>query len=117
MREQQTGLPVKRIVAFQPTGWSHSSGGSGGGRKSKASRVAPAATTSSSAAPGAHLLKERRNGPDSIIALPYSEHSSFTELVDFLKTFRPSVVVPTVNTQQDKVRSQLALLKSSSGVY
>lgn len=51
-----------RVVAFQPTGWTHSSDNS--------------------------LLKPRNKGHDVIIAIPYSEHSSFEELVDFVKTFR-----------------------------
>ena len=127
-RARLTRRPCKRVVAFQPTGWSHTTTTSGStkpkntyrgpGHSSSATPAATAAAAAAAAVPCPEsLLKERKRGSDSIMALPYSEHSSFTELVDFLKTFRPQSVVPTVNTQKDKVKSQLALLKEATGIY
>ena len=109
-RESASGKPCKKVVAFQPTGWSFQGKNSGENTSTKKSRMSEKVSAPS-------LLKERKNGPDSIYSLPYSEHSSFTELLDFLRTFRPSTVIPTVNTHKDKVKAQLSLLKSASGVY
>lgn len=55
-------LAYTRVVAFQPTGWSQSTDNA--------------------------LLKPRYKGSDVIISIPYSEHSSFDELVEFVSTFR-----------------------------
>jgi hypothetical protein len=38
-----------------------------------------------------------RNGRLRIFSVPYSEHSSFTELCEFVRWLRPVAVVPTVN--------------------
>ena len=80
-----------RVVAFQPTGWTHT------------------ATAKSSSG----LLAARTRGQDTIYSVPYSEHSSFTELVDFVKTFRPNKIVPTVNTGN---KALTGLLYEQSGL-
>lgn len=59
-------IGCQRVVAFQPTGWSHS-------------------TTNSN---DIGLLKSKRKDGNTIYSVPYSEHSSFTELIDFIRLFR-----------------------------
>lgn len=93
MREKIGGY--SHVVAFQPTGWSF---------------------TRSSGSAGSWLSK-RVSGKDCIYSVPYSEHSSFSDLVDFIRLFRPDVVIPTVNTAKDKVTQQLGFLRNASGVY
>lgn len=65
---------VERVVGFSPTGWSFT-------RSSATQKTAPQDTSSS-------VVKKRTKGDDVIFSLPYSEHSSFEELVDFVRTFR-----------------------------
>lgn len=58
-----------KIVAFRPTGWSFQKKG----------------------------LQTRREGNVTIYGIPYSEHSSFSELRDCVKRLRPKRIIPTVN--------------------
>eukprot|EP00906_Rhabdomonas_costata_P018789 RCo027392 len=60
------------VVAFNPTGWTHR-----GPR-----------TTSKG-------FTQRQQGPFTVHAVPYSEHSSFSELQRFLSFLRPKRIVPT----------------------
>jgi len=63
-------------------------------------------------------VNEKRNKDgDVIYSVPYSEHSSFCELITFLDHFKPSFVVPTVNTGKDAVQEQLKVLKEHSSAY
>jgi DNA cross-link repair 1A protein len=80
------------IIAVQPTGWTFSA-------KSKQ--------------PG-QLLSKRAKGSDIIYGAPYSEHSSYSELLDCVRYLNPKRIVPTVNcSTQEKVREQLALLSTA----
>jgi len=90
------GLGYTRIVAFKPTGWVNKS----------------TATSSSSS----QLVKRVKNNL-CIYDVAYSEHSSFSELVDFVFTFKPFSIVPTVNTEKKEVKAQLDLLRKSTGIY
>ncbi len=56
-----------RVVAFQPTGWTHS--------------AKPAANDNG-------VLTPRVKGNITIYSVAYSEHSSFSELVNFITLFR-----------------------------
>lgn len=68
-KHQQAGK-YTRVVGFLPTGWSHHHG-------SKSDIDSPL-----------DQIKPRTKGLNKIYSFPYSEHSSFSELVDFMNTFR-----------------------------
>jgi hypothetical protein len=84
------------LYAFHPTGWAFS-GGRGG--KEPSGKV------------GAELKEERRLNMTRCL-VPYSEHSSFNELVEFVRALAPAEVVPTVDCDTPaKVARQLRLLQ------
>ncbi|MFS7991806.1 putative sterile alpha motif domain, DNA repair metallo-beta-lactamase [Helianthus anomalus] len=77
------------IVAFSPTGWSFSKG-----KKSS---------------PG----KRWQQGTIIRYEVPYSEHSSFTELKKFVKFISPENIIPSVNNHgSESVRKMVSLLSS-----
>lgn len=67
---------ASRVIGFVPTGWVHNAKKNGNKVLSKNNVCI-------------HLV-------------PYSEHSSFEELIDFVRMIRPSRVVPTVNAHDEK---------------
>ena len=57
-------------------------------------------------------IRERSYGNLSHIAVPYSEHSSFSELKEFVSFCKPHKIVPTVDcSTQARVDAQIALFK------
>jgi DNA cross-link repair 1A protein len=98
-----------RVIAFQPTGWTFTNKSGSGNQP-----ISPEILTVLKKYPFVHIRKKEGN---TIFALPYSEHSSFSEMIQFLRVFKPGRVVPTVNTQKEKVEEQLKLLKEKSGIY
>jgi DNA cross-link repair 1A protein len=78
-----------RVVAFQPTGWTHPGKDAGGNKGAKYRSNEGAADAAAAVTAGlSPLLKPRSKDGNTIYAVPYSEHSSFGELVEFIKTFR-----------------------------
>eukprot|EP00794_Sanderia_malayensis_P008677 gene8676-9613_t len=74
----------KKIVAFKPTGWTFSKG------ISDVKKIKPKTT---------YCI--------SIYGIPYSEHSSFSELELFVKHFKPKKIIPTVNVGSVMKRNQM----------
>jgi hypothetical protein len=72
------------IVAFIPTGWEMS-------RKSKTS----------------DSVNTTSHGNITIYGIPYSEHSSFTELRRFVQFLKPAEVIPTVNAERSTKRNSM----------
>lgn len=71
------------IVAFIPTGWEMSC-------KNKTSDV-----------------NVTSNGNITIYGIPYSEHSSFTELKRFVQFLKPTEIIPTVNVERSAKRNSM----------
>ena len=78
-----------RIVGYRPTGWSLGS------------------------SPSAKIVTTRESGNVKVVSVPYSEHSSFPELLDCLECLRPQKIVPTVNASKgvEQVHSLIAALR------
>ena len=70
-----------RILGVRPTGWA---------MKSKASSI----------------LNTTTKGSIMICGVPYSEHSSFPELVDCLETLQPRRIIPTVSVSKSEQQIQ-----------
>ena len=66
------------VVAFRPTGWTYSKGQAAAGYKPWV----------------------ENDGRTRLYSVPYSEHSSFPQLVQFVKTVSPAAIVPTVNLRE-----------------
>ncbi|PWA72318.1 DNA repair metallo-beta-lactamase [Artemisia annua] len=77
------------IVAFSPTGWSF-----GKGKKSS---------------PG----KRWQQGTIIRYEVPYSEHSSFTELKEFVKFVSPETIIPSVNNHGLESTNKMVSILSS----
>jgi DNA cross-link repair 1A protein len=71
-------------VAFIPTGWEMS-------RKSKTFDI----------------VRTVSHGNITIYGVPYSEHSSFTELQRFVQFLKPEEIIPTVNATDHTKRNAM----------
>lgn len=122
-----------RVVGFRPSGWNYrpnlannngSAGGGGGGSSSSSSSAAAVtANTPPSSVPTAQILHgpawRTRFGPRDLVpqqgssrdamcfGVPYSEHSSFRELMLFVMALRIERVVPTVNVGSEPGRRRM----------
>ncbi|KAI7775672.1 hypothetical protein LA080_006454 [Diaporthe eres] len=126
-----------RVVGFRPSGWNYrpslannngSVGGAGGGVGSGCaggggSAAQVTANMPPSSVPTAHILHgpawRTRFGPRDLVpqqgssrdamcfGVPYSEHSSFRELMLFVMSLRIERVVPTVNVGSEPSRRRM----------
>eukprot|EP00250_Pteridium_aquilinum_P005087 c15232_g1_i1 orf=222-1967(+) len=70
------------LLAFRPTGW----------------------TYSEKIGNELHLLKPVVSGAVTVYGVPYSEHSSFNELQEFVQFLQPKKIIPTVNVGNPQTR-------------
>jgi DNA cross-link repair 1A protein len=84
-----------RVIGYRPTGWSM------GGK------------------PSSTLVSSRYSGQLAIHSVPYSEHSSFPELVDCLACLKPMKIVPTVNASKssEQVTTLLKALREKQSTF
>lgn len=120
-----------RVVGFRPSGWNYrpslannngsAAGGGGGGGGGSAAQVT--ANMPPSSVPTSHILHgpawRTRFGPRDLVpqqgssrdamcfGVPYSEHSSFRELMLFVMSLRIERVVPTVNVGSEPGRRRM----------
>lgn len=73
-----------QILAFRPTGWTHSN---------KLTSITD--------------LVPQTKGNISIYGIPYSEHSSYTEMKRFVQWLKPKKIIPTVNVGTFNSRSTM----------
>jgi DNA cross-link repair 1A protein len=85
--KNKNGFAYSHIVGFSPTGWTHKSSG---------------------------LIVPRTKDGNVIYDVPYSEHSSFNELKDFIKRMRPRYVIPTVKPADTKAQLDLLYERSAA---
>jgi hypothetical protein len=114
-RKPHGGKMYTTIVAFKPTGWSMGrsrGGGNGGGqRKKQKQQKLSGAGPSTMLGMADGVSKQQRDGC-ILYGVPYSEHSSYTELCEFIAATRPRRIVPTVNNHNPtKVNEMLQLLQ------
>ena len=97
-----------RAVGIRPTGWAHRGGGGRGGGGAGAGAAAP---------PPPPLRPRPISGGPGVVsyAIPYSEHSSFTELCAAVAALAPRSLVPTVGGTTPAARARL-LARLSDGL-
>eukprot|EP00985_Skeletonema_marinoi_P020132 scaffold11796_cov143-Skeletonema_marinoi.AAC.4 len=88
----------ERVVGFRPTGWTFSA-------KDKKQTLLPCGQPK----PGRHLISSKTNGKYSVHGVPYSEHSSFPELVDCVHCLKPRKIVTTVSVSKSEEQIEMLL--------
>lgn len=95
-----------RAVAFRPTGWTYSPP-AGSDPMPSIDRIVSAAQSRSFAY---HHLKPARNSTSQLMqyGVPYSEHSSFSELACFALSVDCAKIVATVNVGSATARAKMS---------
>ncbi|KAL7521278.1 hypothetical protein ACHAWX_005956 [Stephanocyclus meneghinianus] len=88
--------PYGRVVGFRPTGWTYSTP-----KKS--------AKPSSTSPQTQKLISSKTSGRYTVYGVPYSEHSSFPELVDCLRCLKPKKITTTVSVSKCEEQSHMLL--------
>jgi DNA cross-link repair 1A protein len=88
--------PYGRVVGFRPTGWTYST-------PKKSMEASSSSTTKQ------HLISSKTSGRFSVHGVPYSEHSSFPELVDCLRCLKPKKITTTVSVSKSEEQCQTLL--------
>lgn len=88
--------PYGRVVGFRPTGWSYST-------VKKSSKPVSTSPTKEK------LISSKNSGRYSVHGVPYSEHSSFPELVDCLRSLKPKKIITTVSVSKSEEQCQMLL--------
>ncbi|CAF0917142.1 unnamed protein product [Rotaria sordida] len=78
-------LKYNKIIGIKPTGW----------------------TTPRSTSGSKHYSIESKSSNIIIYGFPYSEHSSFDELKNFIQYLKPKRIIPTVNVGRANVREKM----------
>ena len=102
-----SGSSYDRVVGFRPTGWSlkPTNPDTTNGKKSVSSSLNPNKNHNK-------YLTTMTRGPLTVHSVPYSEHSSFPELVECVHYLQPKRIIPTVSVS--KSQEQIDLLLSHS---
>ncbi|KAL7544884.1 hypothetical protein ACHAWF_008242 [Thalassiosira exigua] len=104
LREARETYGAEEAVGFVPSGWTY-----GGG----SARVSDDGDgKEGGGGPGKFSVVEK--GPDQIHLVPYSEHSSYNELREYVRWIRPERVVPTVGVGKEGETAKM--LKHFSGL-
>ena len=85
-----------RVVGFRPTGWTYSATE----RSSKSESLSQKKL---------NLISSKSSGRFSVHGVPYSEHSSFPELVDCLRSLKPKKITTTVSVSKSEEQCQMLL--------
>lgn len=113
------------IVAIKPTGWSFSGGGSAGSQHNSPDRTGgiddsqqmidldgdnekPAVT---------YTVNVTRRGKLTLCQVPYSEHSAFYELREFIESISPQRIIPTVYSNEAQKNSMLHFLSDTDFLF
>ncbi|GMI10606.1 hypothetical protein TrLO_g13792 [Triparma laevis f. longispina] len=94
--------PYYRVVGFRPSGWSFNPP-----KKNTSNKKQTLLNPIKRSIPD--IVSHRVSGSISIYGIPYSEHSSFSELVDCLLCLRPVKITPTVGAGRSEEQVDLLL--------
>lgn len=106
---QARGMTITHTMAFRPTGWTHRP------KRQAVSPAMPLETLLPMVVPPAYTDKDMQPARGSsstvfVYAVPYSEHSSFYELLALMLTLQYRRIIPTVHgstAQQARMRQWL----------
>ena len=99
----------QHIVAIRPTGWSF------GGGRSKGRMGSAHKNNSYEGISSVHTTYVNNLVECTIFGIAYSEHSSFSELQQCIRDFKPFMTKPTVNAYTKSAEVQMPHLLGASG--